>query len=89
LFTSTGRTAPSSSDPEEKVLIRTSKPYQSLVNKIETLGGKVTQQYKYVDAIAAEIPRRLVGDALDCGNSGNDGHGTFVHFNSPKPGERF
>jgi len=57
LFTSIGRTAPSASDSEEKVLIRASKPYQSLVNKIETLGGKVTQQYKYVDAIAAEIPR--------------------------------
>ena len=27
------------------------------MNRIEALGGKVTQQYKYVDAIAAEIPR--------------------------------
>src|SRR5258705_8669532 len=57
LFTSSGRTAPFAADPGEKVLIRASKPYQSLVNKIEALGGKVTQQYKYVDAIAAEIPR--------------------------------
>src|SRR5258705_9123243 len=62
LFTSIGRTAPSASDPEEKVLIRASKPYRSLVNKIEALGGRVTQQYKYVDAIAAEIPRSALSD---------------------------
>jgi subtilisin family serine protease len=61
LFTSSGRTAPFAADPGEKVLIRTSKPYQSLVNKIEAVGGKVTQQYKYVDAIAAEIPRNSLG----------------------------
>jgi subtilisin family serine protease len=56
-LTFTGRTAPSAADSSERVLIRTSKPYQPLVDKIEALGGKVTQQYKYADAIAAEIPR--------------------------------
>ena len=43
--------------PTEKVLIRTSKPYHKVVAKIETLGGRVMHQYKYIDAIAAELPR--------------------------------
>ena len=60
LFTFTGRTAPPAVDSNEGVLIRTSKPYQSLVTRIEALGGTVTQQYKYVDAIAAEIPRNAL-----------------------------
>lgn len=40
----------------QRVLIRASKPYDALVARIEALGGRVTHQYKYVDAIAAEIP---------------------------------
>ena len=48
---------PAQADPTEKVLIRTTRPYTELVSAIEVLGGKVTYQYKYVDAIAAEIPR--------------------------------
>jgi subtilisin family serine protease len=43
--------------PVEKVLIRTEKPYGQLVSTIEAMGGRVTYQYKYVDAIAAEIPQ--------------------------------
>ncbi len=39
-----------------KVIIRTAKPYSSLVLAIEQRGGKVTHQYRYVNAIAAEIP---------------------------------
>src|SRR5215207_6519510 len=46
--------------PTEKVLIRTSKPYHNVVAKIETLGGRVMHQYKYIDAIAAELPRGAV-----------------------------
>jgi hypothetical protein len=41
----------------EKVLIRTRKPYNNVVAKIESLGGRVKHQYKYIDAIAAEVPR--------------------------------
>jgi subtilisin family serine protease len=48
-------------DPGERVLIRASKPYASLVSKITKLGGKVTHQYKYIDAVAAEIPRSALG----------------------------
>lgn len=40
----------------EKVLIRASKPYDALVAAIQRNGGTVSYQYKYVDAIAAEIP---------------------------------
>jgi subtilisin family serine protease len=59
-FTFTGQTAPSAVDLTESVLIRTSKPYQPLVTRIEAAGGRVTQQYKYVDAIAAEVPRNAL-----------------------------
>ena len=41
----------------ESVLIRASKPYTSVVRAVEARGGRVTHQYKYVNAIAAEIPR--------------------------------
>ena len=44
-------------DPGERVLIRATKPYDKLVSRIEAAGGKVTYRYKYVDAIAAEVPR--------------------------------
>ena len=44
-------------DPGEKVLIRAAKPYDQLVARIQAAGGTVTYRYKYVDAIAAEVPR--------------------------------
>jgi len=40
----------------ERILIRGSKPYSGLVARIARLGGKVTRQFKYVDAVAAEVP---------------------------------
>lgn len=40
----------------EKVIITTSKPYSLLVGNVERLGGRVMHQYKYIDAVAAEIP---------------------------------
>jgi serine protease AprX len=40
----------------ENVLIETQKPYDNVVRAIEALGGRVTFQYAYVNAIAAEIP---------------------------------
>jgi hypothetical protein len=45
----------------EKVLIKTPKPYTGLVNTIAAGGGKVTRQYKYIDAVAAEIPVGALG----------------------------
>src|SRR5262249_11346981 len=44
-------------DPAEKVVIRAAKPYSALVAGIESLGGRVTHQFKYVDGLSAEIPR--------------------------------
>jgi hypothetical protein len=38
------------------VLIRTAKPYSKVVTAIEQRGGKVTHQFRYIEAIAAEIP---------------------------------
>jgi len=43
--------------PVEAVLIRANKPYNTLVSRIGSLGGRVTYQYKYVNAVAAEVPR--------------------------------
>jgi subtilisin family serine protease len=43
-------------DPRSQVLIRAAKPYASLVARVESLGGRVTYQYQYLNAIAAELP---------------------------------
>src|SRR6187401_2020016 len=45
------------SDPGEHILVRTSKPYTQLAASITSFGGRVTHQFKYVDALAVEIPR--------------------------------
>jgi len=42
--------------PNSKVLIRTVRPYDPIVSRISSLGGRVLYQYKNVDAIAAELP---------------------------------
>jgi len=41
----------------ESVLIKTAKPYDQTIREIEARGGKVTHRYKYVDAIAAQVPQ--------------------------------
>ena len=58
-------------DPGEKVLIRTAKPYDTLVADIQSRGGRVTYQYKYVDAIAAEVPRNALASLRDWIGVGN------------------
>jgi len=45
----------------ESVLIETSKPYTKVVSDIQALGGRVKQQYQYVDAVAAEVPSNAMG----------------------------
>src|SRR5712671_1250066 len=54
----------------ERVLIETPKPYDNIVAAITSRGGRVTQEFTYVDGIAAEIPldsldavRTLIGPA--------------------------
>ena len=44
----------------ELVLIHTAKPYASVVAGVQAAGGRVRHQFKYVDAIAAEVPRDAV-----------------------------
>ena len=51
----------------ERVLIRTSKPYTKVVANVQSQGGKVTYQYKYVNAIAAEIPQSKISGLLAAG----------------------
>src|SRR5262245_49749487 len=48
---------PQSSGTDEKVLIRASKPYSSLVSAIQARGGKVTRQYSHIEGLAADVPR--------------------------------
>jgi len=43
-------------DNTERVLIRAGKPYDRVRAQIAGLGGRVTHEYKYVDAVAAEVP---------------------------------
>ncbi|MBI2928444.1 MAG: S8 family serine peptidase [Verrucomicrobia bacterium] len=40
----------------EKVLIRSPKPYDKIVNEVQKQGGTVTHQFKYINAIAADVP---------------------------------
>ncbi len=51
----------------ERVLIRTPKPYSRVVANIQSQGGKVTYQYKYLNAIAAEIPQDKIAGLLAAG----------------------
>jgi subtilisin family serine protease len=44
----------------EHVIIRTAKPYGKVIAEIEARGGKVTHQFRYVDALAAEIPEQAL-----------------------------
>ena len=46
---------------KERVLIKTPKPYTAVVSRIHALGGKVRNQYEFIDAIAADIP----GNAME------------------------
>jgi subtilisin family serine protease len=58
-------------DPDENVLIRAAKPYDGLVSAIQSLGGRVTYQYKYVDAIAAQLPRNALASLSGRVGTGN------------------
>lgn len=46
----------------QKVIIAAPKPYSNLVSNIQRLGGTVKRQYKYVDAVAAEVPSGSLSD---------------------------
>ena len=46
----------SAQEGRRSVLIRTAKPYDKVVATIQNAGGTVTQQYKYIDGLAADIP---------------------------------
>jgi len=63
LFLVQGLTDPSNAQEDKKwqrVLIETHKPYDSIVRAVEAAGGRVTQQFTYVDAIAAEVLEEAV-----------------------------
>ena len=45
------------SNPGERILIRAGKPYTNVKNAVTSVGGQVVREFKYVDAIAAEIPQ--------------------------------
>jgi subtilisin family serine protease len=53
-----GVSIPEDSGQIHRVIIRTPKPYDDLVRSIDAMGGRVTHQYRYIDAIAAEVPDR-------------------------------
>src|ERR1700674_2962533 len=53
----------------QHVIIDIPKPYTNVVSSIQNLGGKVKQQFQYINAISADIPasampavRDLVGE---------------------------
>jgi subtilisin family serine protease len=46
----------------ERLIVRAAKPYGGLEGRVQGLGGKVTARYKYVDALAIEIPSSRLAD---------------------------
>ena len=40
----------------EDVIIRAAKPYDKTIAAIQAAGGRVTHQFKYVDALSAQVP---------------------------------
>jgi subtilisin family serine protease len=44
-------------DPAERILIRAQRPYTDATSSVTSVGGRVVREFKYVDAIAAEVPR--------------------------------
>ena len=40
----------------EDVMIRAAKPYDKAIAAIQAAGGRVTRQFKYVDALSAQVP---------------------------------
>jgi subtilisin family serine protease len=50
----------SAAEGRERLLIRTPKPYAQLAARIQQLGGHVDHEFRYVDAIAAEVPREAL-----------------------------
>jgi subtilisin family serine protease len=68
IFVLVGVVTSLSAQSHRSVLIRTARPYDGIVRVIEQAGGRVTQQFKHVNGIAAEVPdsallqiERLVG----------------------------
>src|SRR5215472_6798402 len=53
-----------------RVLIRTAKPYASVAARVTALGGHVLYQYRYVDAIAAELPTGALAGLRDAVGTG-------------------
>ncbi len=44
----------------EQIIIKYQKPYAPLIKMIKAVGGRVTHQYQYVNAVAAEVPDAAV-----------------------------
>ena len=47
----------SAQDAEERVIIRAQKPYNEAKASVARVGGHVVHEFKYIDAIAADVPR--------------------------------
>ena len=47
-------------NPEERLLIRAQRPYTDAKSSVTSVGGRVVHEFKYVDAIVAEVPRTAV-----------------------------
>ncbi len=61
VFCLSGLVYAQTSQKTESVIIETSKPYTKVVSDIRALGGTVKHQYKYVDAVAADVPSNAMG----------------------------
>ena len=44
----------------ERVIIRSAKPYYKIVQTIQKAGGQVSYQYRYINAVAADVPEQAL-----------------------------
>ena len=56
IFVLLGLVTSLSAQSHRSVLIRTARPYDGIVQIIEQAGGQVTQQFKHVNGLAADVP---------------------------------
>ena len=73
---------------ESRVLIEAAKPYDSIVAKIESLGGVVRHQYKHIDAIAATVPTDKLNEISGFKESGIVVEDKIITQGEPRTHER-
>src|SRR2546427_629330 len=79
-------TVPVAADEQERLIVRASKPYDSLVAAVRRLGGEIHHAYENVDALAVRLPSHRVADLVALVGPGRMTRDVTVQ--APRPVER-